>query len=355
MPLPPLVEPVAALSPAESARTARHAALYPLGEAGQRRLAAAHVAIVGAGGLGSPAVLALAAAGVGRLTVIDDDRVEASNLQRQVIHRATDVGEPKVESAVRAARDLAPECVVTPIAERLTGADAARLLAGADVVIDGSDGFATRVDVAAACEALGVPLVWGVVQEFAAQVTVFWSRPPEGAAPVRLADLYPEGSAGEPPSCSEVGVLGALTMQVGSLLATQAILLIAGIGEPLLGRLALIDGLRGTMREVALRAAAPRGTSPAPEPASRPDAPVTYLDVRNPDEWATGVIPGAVLLPLDALLAGAAARFDGPVVAVCASGVRSLHAARVLRDRGVDATSLDGGMAAWTGDVEVRA
>ncbi|GGF39746.1 molybdopterin/thiamine biosynthesis dinucleotide-utilizing protein [Microbacterium sorbitolivorans] len=365
MALPPLVAPAASLSPAEAARTARHAALYPLGELGQRRLAAARVAIVGAGGLGSPAVLALAAAGVGRLTVIDDDVVDASNLQRQILHRMRDEGRAKVDSAVRAAADLAPECVVEAVRERLTPDNAERLLAGADVVLDGTDTFASRLAVAAACENLGVPLVWGAVQEFTAQVTVFWSRPPAGAPRVVLADLHP--GAGELPTCAEVGVLGSVVLQVGSLMATQAILLIAGIGDPLLGRIALVDALRSTAREVPLLAAAGDGdpaagaadpgagrADPAPAAADLP-AGAVVVDVREPSERAGGVIPGAVLIPLAELAADERIRFDAPVVTVCASGVRSRRAAEILAARGTGATSMPGGMAAWTGRVEVPA
>lgn len=370
MPLPPLVEPVDALSPAEAARTARHAVLYPLGELGQRRLAAAHVAIVGAGGLGSPAVLALAAAGVGRITIVDDDDVEASNLQRQILHRFADLGAPKVDSAVRTAADLAPECVVVPVRERIDAGNAGRILAGADVVLDGSDSFATREAVAHACEELGTPLVWGVVQEFHAQVTVFWSAPPAGAPAIRLEDLHPAGSAGNVPTCAEVGVLGALVMQVGSLMASQAILLIAGIGHPLLGRVALVDGLRSTTREVPLRPA-PEGhrireRTSDPVSSHEDDVPsvsddALYLDVRNDDEVASGMIPGARHVPLPRLLADpasvAASLADErrAIVAVCASGMRSARAARILADHGVRATSFDGGMSAWTGDVEVPA
>ncbi|KAG4080596.1 hypothetical protein HA402_004122 [Bradysia odoriphaga] len=341
MPLPPLVEPVAALSAGEAARTARHAVLYPFGEEGQRRLAAAHVAIVGAGGLGSPAVMALAAAGVGRLTIIDDDVVELTNLQRQLLHRLSDIGAPKVDSAVRVAADLAPECVVIPVRERITAENAERMLRGAHVVLDGSDTFDTRTAVAAACESLGVPLVWGAVQEFAAQVTVFWSAPPAGAPAVRLSDLHPADSVGDVPSCAEVGVLGSVVLQAGSLMATQAILLIAGIGEPLLGRVALIDALRSTSREIPLRAAdAGRGADAGQADAAQPPpaADLVYVDVRDPAEQRHGVIPGAVLLPLDDLLADDSIRFDGTVVTVCASGIRSRRAADVLRARGVDAT-----------------
>lgn len=368
MPFPPLVDPVARLSPAEGARTTRHAILAGLGDIGQRRLAAAHVALIGAGGLGSPAILALAAAGVGTLTVIDDDEVEHTNLQRQILHRHADLGAPKVGSAVRAAGDLAPETVVHPVRTRLTPDNAASLLSGADVVIDGSDTFETREAVAAACEAAGIPLVWGTVQGFDAQVTVFWSAPPEGADPVVLGDLYPQGSVGEVPTCAQVGVLGSLCLQVGAQLATEAIKLIAGIGGPLLGRVLVIDGLRARQHELPLR---PSRAHPSPENARMspegPDA-ETYvsshggvgpgmrvLDVREPEETATGVIPGAVRIPLARLLEDPAAAGPGPVVVVCRSGVRATRAARALREAGVDASVLAGGMLAWTGPIATDA
>lgn len=359
MSLPPLVAPVAALSAAETARAARHLVLADLGEIGQRRLRAAHVAIVGAGGLGSPAVLALAAAGVGTLTVIDDDVVELSNLQRQVLHRLSDVDAPKVDSAVRVAADLAPETTVRPVRERLTAANAEALLAGADLVIDGSDTFETRTVVAEACERLGVPLVWGVVQEFAAQVTVFWSAPPAGVAPVVLSDLYPPGGVGELPTCAAVGVLGALCLQVGSVLAMEAIKLIAGIGEPLFGRVLLIDALRGRMSEVPLRARGetPRAQAPAVDVphiataalAAEIAAGAGVLDVREADEVATGMIPGARHVALaDVLGRPDVFAADGRIVVVCQRGMRAARAATVLRAVGADAVVLTGGMDAWS-------
>ncbi|WP_091030115.1 HesA/MoeB/ThiF family protein [Microbacterium oxydans] len=362
MPLPPLVEPVAALSAAEAQRTARHLVLADLGELGQRRLRAAHVAVVGAGGLGSPVVLALAAAGVGTLTVIDDDVVELSNLQRQVLHRLADVDAPKVDSAVRVAADLAPETTVLPVRERLTATNAEVLLAGADLVIDGSDTFETRTLVAAACERLGVPLVWGVVQEFAAQVTVFWSAPPAGVPPVVLSDLYPPEGVGELPSCAAVGVLGALCLQVGSVLAMEAIKLIAGIGEPLFGRVLLIDALRGRMSEVPLRGRA-EATSAATSVPARAAVPhiaagalddeiaagAFVLDVREADEIAFGAIPGSRHAPLAEVL-GRPEVFaaEGRVVVVCRRGVRAVRAAAALRSAGADAVVLTGGMDAWS-------
>ncbi|WP_159499187.1 ThiF family adenylyltransferase [Microbacterium sp. 18062] len=398
MPFPPLVEPVAALSPAERDRTARHAALAGFGELAQRRLAAARVAIVGAGGLGSPAVLALAAAGIGELVVIDDDDVERSNLHRQILHRHSDLGAPKADSATRAAADLAPETVVHAVRERLTPANAERILRGAHVVIDGTDTFETRAAVAAATEALGIPLVWGALQEFDAQVTVFWSAPPAGRAPVVLTDLYPPDSVGEVPTCAQVGVLGALCVQVGGLLAIEAVKLIAGIGEPLFGRVLLIDGLRARQQEIPLRPATaaarteptidaradaaseagivaetlptgsasdvpPADAAPVPADAASAAAPplqispallddsraagAVVLDVREPHETDRGTIAGAVLLPLAEVLADPAAAGPGPFVVVCQAGVRARRAAVALQRAGATASVLAGGMDAW--------
>ena len=373
MPFPPLVEPVAALSESERARTVRHASLAGFGELGQRRLRAAHVAVIGAGGLGSPVLLALAAAGVGTLTVIDDDVVEASNLQRQVIHALADVGEAKIDSAARRIAGLSPETEVRGRKTRIDGTNARELLAGVDLVIDGSDTFDTREAVAAACETLGMPLVWGTVQEFAAQVTVFWTEPPAGAAPIRLGDLYPSGSVGFVPTCADVGVLGALCLQVGGLMAIEAIKLIAGIGEPLLGRVLVIESMRARQREVPLRpagaeaSAAAAATSPAsttadiaaPIPQISPvelvdaitagTAP-TMIDVREQHELAGGTVPGSHHLPLGAVLADPAAfaeSIGGPVIVICQAGVRATRAARALAAAGVDAIVLTGGMDAW--------
>lgn len=370
MPLPPLVAPVDALDPAEVSRTARHAVLAGFGEIGQRRLAAAHVAVIGAGGLGSPVILALAAAGVGRLTVIDDDVVEVSNLQRQVLHRHRDAGRPKTASAIRAAADLSPTTRVDAVTERIAPANAAALLAGADVVIDGSDTFATRRAVADACESLGIPLVWGVVQEFHAQVTIFWS-PTDAALPaVRLADLYPEGSEGVVPTCAAVGVLGSLCIQVGGILATETVKLLTGIGEPLLGRVLVVDALRGRTSEVPLRPSrmpAPTvspANAPAPTPvpdldlqsalsASRAGA--LLLDVREPAETATGTIPGSETIPLADLLAEPGRVTASSVVVICHAGGRARRAAEVLRSRGIDAAVLAGGLSAWPNATDLSA
>lgn len=365
MALPPLVDPVDALTDAERARTARHHVLAGLGELGQRRLRAAHVAVVGAGGLGAPVVLALAAAGIGTLTIIDDDDVELSNLQRQVMHRHADIGRPKVDSAVRVASELSPETVVRTRRERITADNATTLLAGADLVIDGTDTFDTRLVVAAATEQLGVPLVWGVIQEFAAQVTVFWSAPPAGLDAVVLADLYPPGSVGELPTCAAVGVFGALCLQVGSILSMEAIKLVTGIGDPLLGRVLVIDALRAKTSEVPLRSArasasdaravAPNEVAPsAPaeitvaELQAEADAGALLLDVREAAEVAGGMLSGARHLPLAEVLADPTALQAERIVVICQVGFRARRAAKALRAAGADAVVLAGGMAAWS-------
>lgn len=358
MPLPALVEPVAALSESERARTARHAVLAGFGDIGQRRLAAGRVAVIGVGGLGSPVVLALAAAGVGELIVIDDDDVELTNLQRQVLHRVQDVGSPKIDSARRAAADLGSATVVRGIRARIDGTNADDLLADAHLVIDGSDTFATRAAVAAACERRGIPLAWGTVQEFAGQATVFWSAPPEGVLPVVLSDLYPPETVGEVPSCAQVGVLGALCVQVGGALAIEAVKLLTGIGEPLLGRILLIDALSARVREVPLRPSG-QSTAPAAEPLAgvneidaaefdaRRGAGVAVLDVREPEETALGTVPGALLVPLATVLDDPAALGAGPYAVVCKAGMRAHRAARALAAAGADVVVLAGGMDAW--------
>ncbi|WP_417561793.1 ThiF family adenylyltransferase [Microbacterium sp.] len=350
MSLPPLVDPVAALGDTENLRTARHQRLVGLGPEGQRRIAAARVAVIGAGGLGSPVVLALVAAGVGDLVIFDDDEVDVSNLQRQIMHRRQDVGAPKVDSAVRVASELSMTRV-HPRRVRLTPANAADLLTGADLVLDGTDAFDSREIVAAACEKLGVPLVWGTVQEFAGQVTVFWSDPPAGTPAVCLHDLYPPGS--EAPACSAVGVLGPLCMQVGALMAAEAIKLITGIGRPLLGRIALLDALAGTQRDVPLRASKATDAAARRDVIAEVDEPgdAVVLDVREADELARGALPGIVHVPLKTAVADAfdlADEFDGRrVVVVCQVGARARVAAAALREAGADVAVLRGGMDGW--------
>ncbi|HEY0180366.1 MAG TPA: molybdopterin-synthase adenylyltransferase MoeB [Dokdonella sp.] len=229
-------------------RYARHLVLPEVGVAGQRRLADARVALVGAGGLGAPVSLYLAAAGVGRLTLIDDDRVERSNLQRQVVHADARVGLPKVDSARTALNALNPRVRVDAVAERVQAANVERLLEGHDVVVDGADNFPTRYLLSAASVRLRIPLVYGAVHRFSGQVGVFDPRRADSPC---YRCLFPSPpSADEAPNCSEVGVLGVLPGIVGLLQASETLKLILGIGTPLVGRLLCHDALAGTFREL---------------------------------------------------------------------------------------------------------
>lgn len=371
----PLVAPGPPLTPAQRARYARHLTLAQVGEEGQRRLLAARVAVVGAGGLGSPVLLYLAAAGVGRITVIDDDDVDASNLQRQVLHAADAVGTPKVDSAVRRVAELTPDVVVRAERVRLDVTNALDVLRGHDLVLDGSDNLATRYLVDDACTLLGVPLVWGAIDRFDGQVSVFW----HGRGPT-YRDLHPvPPPAGMVPNCAEAGVVGALCGVIGSVMATEAVKLITGAGRPLLGRVLVHDALEQTWRELRLRPDPTRPVVTSLEPtadvacavpvAQELDAdglaqrlgeraagldPFVLVDVREPYELVTGEIDGAVNVPLGRLSAPGGVELvrelvgpGGSAVVYCASGVRSATAVGLLREAGVDAVHLAGGWRAW--------
>ena len=247
--LPPLVEPGPELTPEELTRYARHLKLPGLGVTAQRRLRNAKVLMVGAGGLGSPALLYLAAAGVGTLTIIDDDVVEASNLQRQVLHRAEDLGRPKAESAREALLRLNPALQVRSRVARLSSRNALDLFDGVDLVLDGTDNFATRYCNNDAAELTGTPLVWGSVLSWQGQVSVFWP----GRGPM-LRDLFPTPPPdGSVPSCVEAGLLGVVPGIIGVTMATEAIKVICGIGEPLVGRVQLYDALTASWSTLQLR------------------------------------------------------------------------------------------------------
>ena len=377
MSVPALVAPGPALTAEQVSRYSRHLLMPTIGELGQRRLLASRVAVVGAGGLGSPSLLYLAAAGVGRLTVIDDDRVEESNLQRQVIHASTDIGRPKVDSALERVRALNPDVEVVGVTEHLDEANAAGILADHDLVLDGSDNFETRYAVADACADLGVPLVWAAVYRTEAHLTVFWPAAPDAAVATGLRDLFPEPPApGTVPACGDAGVVGPLVGQVGSMMATEAIKLITGVGRPLLGRLLFIDVLSSTQREIPLRPRTPTGEgrparrltdlaapeeAPQETPLVSPDELATrlrtgdapfVLDVREAHELAEGVVPGAVHIPVATLTSdpssSAAVPTDCEVVLVCRAGPRAQLAATALRARGYEhLLILEGGMLAW--------
>lgn len=236
-------------APLDRERYARHLRIPEVGEAGQRRLGAATVGIVGAGGLGCPAALYLAAAGVGTLRIIDADRVERSNLQRQVLHADSRIGRPKVESAAAGLHQLNPDVRVDGITERVTADNARALLEGCDVVVDGSDNFTTRYAVNDACVALGIPDVFGAVYRFEGQTSVLW---PGGGGPCYRC-LHAEPPPPElAPSCSDAGVLGLLPGVIGLVQATEAVKLILAIGEPLTGRILHYDALAGRFRTLRL-------------------------------------------------------------------------------------------------------
>lgn len=235
----------------EIERYARHLVLSDIGGPGQQRLKAARVALVGAGGIGAPASLYLAAAGIGGLTLIDDDAVALSNLQRQILFTEADIGRPKVEAGAERLTALNAHVTVTAVAERLTADNASRLLTGHDVVIDGSDDFATRFCVNAACLALGIPLVSGALGRWGGQVGVFTGRP-------CYRCLTPEAPP-EAETCARVGVVGALAGVIGSMAALEAVKLVTGAGQALDGRLLIYDGLSGAARTVRI---APDPTCP---------------------------------------------------------------------------------------------
>ena len=366
----PLVEPAAALSPAELQHAARHLTLPGFGVEAQRRLKAARVLVLGAGGLGSPTLLYLAAAGVGTLGVVDDDVVEESNLQRQVIHGVDDLGRPKAESAAAAIARLNPLVEAVPLRVRLTADNAADLLRGWHLVLDGADNFATRYLVADACEALGLPCVWGSILRFEGRASVFWA----GRGPT-YRDLHPEPPpAGAVPSCAEGGVLGALPATIGAVMATEAIKLITGIGEPLIGRVLRHDALAMTWRELRLEPDPEAPARPAAEvacaapaaPGRVPavsavelaallagDAPPLVVDVRDDWERAIVGVPGAVAVPLAEVLergwAALPASPDARIVVLCKAGARSRRAVEALLTDAPAArlAELDGGVLAW--------
>jgi molybdopterin-synthase adenylyltransferase len=234
-----------ALSPEETRRYARHLVLKGVGGEGQQRLKAAKVLVIGAGGLGAPVIAYLAAAGVGTIGVVDDDTISLSNLQRQIIHTSAGQGTPKVESAKLFVAGLNPFVAIVPHQLRLT-ADNVAIVSGYDLVLDGTDNFTTRKIAADACAAAGKPLVSGAVSMFDGQVTVFSPGGPQ------FADLYPQSpDEVDLPACEVVGVLGAVTGVIGTLMAMEAIKLITGLGDPLIGRLLLYDGRAAKFTELA--------------------------------------------------------------------------------------------------------
>ena len=396
MGIPPLAEPGPDLTTEEKARYARHILLPDIGIEGQRRLKNARVLVVGAGGLGSPALLYLAAAGVGTIGIVDDDTVDASNLQRQVIHGTPDVGRPKTESAAEAVARVNPLVEVVRHDLRLDATNALGVIAGYDIVLDGTDNFPTRYLVNDACVLLGKPHVWGSIYRFDGQVSVWFA----GHGPCYRC-VFPEPPPPDSvPSCATGGVLGVLCAAIGSVQVAETIKLIVGQGDPLVGRILVHDSLRqswDTLRvrqnpacplcgdhptihelvdyeafcglstgEVAASAAA-AGAAAFGEVSARELADLLgardrgeesfeLVDVRDEGERAVVAIPGARAIHLEEFRSGTALGKlpEGiPVVVLCKSGVRSAEAARLLSEAGRSGVrNLRGGVLAWVHDVD---
>lgn len=371
----PLVEPSAPLAPERIARFSRQIMLPGFGELAQRRLAAARVLVVGAGGLGSALVPYLAGAGVGTIGLADDDVVELSNLHRQVSHGLADLGRLKVDSLAESVAAIDPECRVVRHAERLSAANIRDILAQYDVIVDGSDNFPTRYLTNDAALLEGKPLVWGAILRYHGQVGLSWHE--HGAT---YRDLFPvPPSPDEVLSCELGGVLPTLCATVGALMAGEVVKLATGIGEVLLGRVMTIDALSGRTREITYEsiADAPEITSlidyevfcgvdgaasstqteasGAPISAAellrrmRSGEQLRLLDVREPVEAALRRIDGSELVPLGDLAAGAEPHAgDGALIVYCEQDTRSRRAARLLRERGhADVVYLAGGIDAF--------
>ncbi len=378
-PLPPLVKPAAELTRDEVARYSRHLIIPDLGVDGQKRLKNARVLVIGAGGLGSPTLLYLAAAGVGTIGIVEFDVVDESNLQRQIIHGQSDIGRPKAQSARDAIREINPLVEVRLHELRLEPDNAVNLFRQYDLIIDGTDNFATRYLVNDAAVLAAKPYVWGSIYRFEGQVSVFWEDAPDGRG-LNYRDLYPEPPPpGMVPSCAEGGVLGILCASIASVMGTEAIKLITGIGESLLGRLMVYDALDMTYRTIRIRK----------DPATREitelidyeafcgvvsdeaveavaDATITprelrelldsgkklaLIDVRERVEWDIVHIDGAELIPQSSINSGeglAKLPHDRTPVLYCKTGVRSAEALVTVKRAGfADAVHLQGGIVAW--------
>jgi adenylyltransferase/sulfurtransferase len=373
-----LAPPTAELNRDEVLRYSRHLILPDVGIEGQRRLKAARVLLVGAGGLGSPAALYLAAAGVGHLGIVDFDTVDVTNLQRQVLHGTHDVGRSKLASATDRLKDLNPHVDVEPYETRLTSENALEIISSYDLVVDGTDNFQTRYLVNDACVILGRPNVYGSIFRFEGQASVLATS--EG--PCYRCLFREPPPPGLVPSCAEGGVLGVLPGLVGTIQATEAIKLILGIGEPLVGRLLLVDALGMQFRTMKIRR---DPTCPAcgtheiqelidyeefcgvvTEPTVQTITPrevaaklaagedFDLIDVREPREWAICHIEGARLVPLSTF-PGAISGLDPSreIVLQCKSGGRSAQAAQALLDAGFrNVSNLVGGITRWSDDVD---
>ena len=390
MSLPPLVEPTAELTVPEVRRYSRHLIIPDVGMAGQRRLKSARVLCVGAGGLGSPALMYLAAAGVGTLGVVEFDVVDESNLQRQIIHGQSTIGMSKAESAKERIKEINPYVNVEVHEERLDSDNVMELFAKYDLIVDGTDNFATRYLVNDACVLLGKPYVWGSIYRFEGQASVFWAD--HGPC---YRCLYPEPPPpGMVPSCAEGGVLGVLCASIGSIQVTEAIKVLTGIGDPMVGRLMVYDGLEMAYRSVRIRkdpSCAICGENPTVtelidydafcgaisdeaaeaakdstisvktlkqmlEERERGDRDFVLIDVREPNEYEIVNIPGAQLIPKGELLNGQALSGlpnDRQIVLHCKVGGRSAEVLAVVKAAGfADAIHVGGGVVAWVDQIE---
>jgi len=388
--LPALAEPADELTIDEVRRYSRHLIIPDIGMAGQKRLKNAKVLCVGAGGLGSPSLMYLAAAGVGTLGIVEFDVVDESNLQRQIIHGQSDIGRPKAESARDSVLEINPLVRVNLHSERLDSSNVMELFSQYDLIVDGTDNFATRYLVNDACVLLGKPYVWGSIYRFDGQASVFWS---EHGPCYRC--LYPEPPPpGMVPSCAEGGVLGVLCASIGSIQVNEAIKLITGIGDTLLGRLMIYDALEMTYRQVRIRKdpnCAVCGENPtvtelidyeafcgtisdeAAEAAmgstitvlqlkdmldarTAGDDDFILIDVREPNEFEIVSIDGAVLIPKGEFLDGSALERlpnDRRIVLHCKVGGRSAEALAVVKGAGyADAVHVGGGILQWILQVE---
>lgn len=382
--LPPLVEPAGELTRDEVARYSRHLIIPDVGALGQRRLKNARVLVIGAGGLGAPTLLYLAAAGVGTIGIVDFDTVEESNLQRQVIHGVADIGRSKAESARDSINQINPLVTVRLHQLRLSADNAVELFEAYDLILDGTDNFATRYLVNDAAALAHRPYVWGSIFRFQGQVSVFWEDAPDGRG-LNYRDLYPEPPPpGTVPSCAEGGVLGVLCASVGSVMGTEAIKLITGIGEPLLGRLMIYDALAMSYRTIAVRkdpstppiteltdyeafcgVASDGGADAVADSTITPaelrelldsGKQLALIDVREPGEFEINRIEGAQLVPQSAIVTGeglASVPQDRMAVLYCKTGIRSAAALAALKNAGfANAVHLQGGIVAWANQMQ---
>ncbi|WP_037573094.1 adenylyltransferase/sulfurtransferase MoeZ [Phaeacidiphilus oryzae] len=386
MSLPPLVEPAPELTVDEVRRYSRHLIIPDVGMDGQKRLKNAKVLCVGAGGLGSPALMYMAAAGVGTLGIVEFDTVDESNLQRQIIHGQSDIGRSKAESARDSVKEINPYVNVVLHEERLDNDNVMEIFAQYDLIVDGTDNFATRYLVNDAAVLLGKPYVWGSIYRFDGQASVFWA---EHGPCYRC--LYPEAPPpGMVPSCAEGGVLGVLCASIGSIQVNEAIKLLAGIGEPLVGRLMIYDALEMQYRTVKVRKdpncavcgenptvtelidyesfcgvvseeaqEAVQGSTITPKQLKQwqDDGEDFFLvDVREPNEFEIVSIPGATLIPKNEFLMGNALEKmpqDKKIVLNCKTGVRSAEVLAVLKSAGFsDAVHVGGGVVGWVNQIE---